>query len=636
MQPSRVFDPGRAAHFLWLTIFEYGILYVNWKMILQERRRKNWWQMKRKFRDFKIGQKLFICNVGIILIMAILIGGCGYYIFRNILVERSQEQSEDLMEQLSRNYAYALNTVEELLNLQTYNREFSSLLRGDTEDMTYNEKYDRRKQIESYGYNLINFNKYITNVLVADNFDNIYYISGREKKMDTQLLESYLDKEMAYDMWGVPFWKACDEDQVLVTKLIFDYVNMKPLGVAAVGVDSEYFREIYGKLPDKNGNGIVILDKEQRVMLASDKGSENLSGIILSEYPEDSLGGGEIYYQNQKYIYTTRLESKGRIQVMNLISEEAITSVIYDKLMLPLYLLVGISVLFSACLALLISGQISSNIKLLLDNIRRLARGDFSEKIVPNGCDEIGMLAVEFNDMSSKIQQLIRTVANEKIQKKNSELKAIQFEYDALAAKINPHFLYNTLESINSLAKINGQEKISDSLYLLGNYLREAISNKHKFVTLEEEMENIRQYLEIQKLSYGEKIQVEFDCEEMVSEAMVPKLILQPLVENAIIHGLEMKIGQGHIRITSRCERTDVIVTVEDDGVGINSERLQAIMKGEVQAAPGHSKVGLQAVHKRLQILYGEPYGIKIESEENRGTRIFVRMPIRFEGEEER
>lgn len=612
------------------------MLYITGKRFFKGEGERAGRQMKRKLRDFKIGQKLFICNVGIILIMAFLIGGCGYFIFRNILVERSQEQSEDLMEQLSCNYAYALNTVEELLNLQTYNREFSALLRENTDDMTYNERYDRRKQIESYGYNLINFNKYITNVLIGDNFNNIYYISGRDKKIDSQLWESYLDKDKAFDMWGVPFWKPCDEDQVLVTKLIFDYANMKPLGVAAVGVDSDYFREIYGKLPDKNGNGIVILNREQKVMLASDEDSKGLSGIILSKYPEDSLGGGEIYYQSQKYIYTTSLEAKGRIQVMNLISERAVTSVIYNKLMFPLCLLLGASVLFSACLALLISGQISSNIKLLLDNIRRLARGDFSEKIVPNGCDEIGMLAVEFNDMSSKIQQLIRTVANEKIQKKNSELKAIQFEYDALAAKINPHFLYNTLESINSLAKINGQEKISDSLYLLGNYLREAISNKHKFVTLEEEMENIRQYLEIQKLSYGEKIQVEFDCEEMVSEAMVPKLILQPLVENAIIHGLEMKIGQGHIRITSRCERTDVIVTVEDDGVGITEERMRAIMKGEVQAAPGHSKVGLQAVHKRLQILYGEPYGIRIESEENRGTRIFVRLPIRFEGEMER
>lgn len=219
-----------------------------------------------------------------------------------------------------------------------------------------------------------------------------------------------------------------------------------------------------------------------------------------------------------------------------------------------------------------------------------------------------------------------------KYRKKNSEIKALQFEYDSLQAKINPHFLYNTLESISSLAKLNGQQKIADSICMLGNYLREAISDKRKFVTLEEELENSRQYVEIQKLSYGDKLQVDFEVEEALNEVMVPKLILQPLVENSILHGIEPKIGEGHICIVAGCDKTDMIIKIVDDGVGVTGERITEVMKGK-KTDSKHTKVGIRAVHKRIQILYGLSYGIQIESRKQEGTAVNIRLPIIFEDE---
>ena len=214
-------------------------------------------------------------------------------------------------------------------------------------------------------------------------------------------------------------------------------------------------------------------------------------------------------------------------------------------------------------------------------------------------------------------------------------MKALQFEYDSLQAKINPHFLYNTLESINSLAKLKGQQDIADSIFLLGKYLREAISSKRKFVLLEEEIQNIRNYVKIQQLSYGDKIQIIFHVDEALLDVVVPKLILQPLVENSIVHGIEPKIGKGRIEITARCEKKDMYIVVWDDGVGISREQLENTMEHK----PGnsgyeHTKVGLMAVHKRIRILYGEAYGIHIHSSPQEGTSIMIKLPINFEDEE--
>lgn len=590
-------------------------------------------EIRRQFKNLKIGQKLLICNVGIILIMTFLMGVCGYLISRDMIFENSRQQSEELMEQLGDNYGYAEDTLEELLTSQIYNPGFSALLRKDTEDMSTSQKYDRGKEIKAYASNLINFNQYIDNVLISDNYGNIYYTAGRGEWISPEDYEKCLNREAAYENWGAAFWTPYRENEVMISKLVFDYENMKPIGSVAVGIDTAYFAERYENIVG-NGSGIAVFNKSGEILLASDRRTEEIAKIIKENYPEGQGESEEIYYQNNKYISIWKKTSDSRISVMNVLSQSEISSRIYKKLMLPFILLGCAAILFSVVLALMISGQISRNVKILLEYTKKLGRGDFSGEIEPECYDEVGMLGEEFNNMSLKIQKLLKTVAQERIQKKNSQLKAMEFEYDALQAKINPHFLYNTLESISSLAKIKGQEKISESIYFLGEYLRETISNKKKFVTLEEELENVCHYLEVQKLSYGDRIQAAFQTEEWTLEMMVPKLILQPLVENAILHGLEGKVGKGHICVSSRCFEKKLLIEIKDDGVGMTEERIQAVMENKMDFKPGHTKVGIWAVHKRIQILYGDMYGVSIKSEENKGTSVIVQMPIKFEGEE--
>lgn len=592
---------------------------------------KNYW---KKFANLKMKQKLLISNIGIILIMVCLTGVSGYYISRNLLISTSVKSSVDLMEQLSSNFDYAIESLEDFILMQTFNKEFSGIIGKETEKGNSKALFDRKKKLLNFSYNLMNFNKYIKAVLVQDNFENIYYYSTDYSSMSMEEQVDNLAFEKAYEMWGTTYWKPYNEELVFATSLVFDFESMKPLGVISVGIDTAYFKELYKNISSEKANEILVLNQDRQILIGEDNKGRDLAEIILEKYKPVNEEGKEIYYKDEKYIYTTWKAKGNGIQVMNLISEKVIMDGIF-KLLSPVIWSALLGVILSAAIAVLISGQISSNIKLLLSNIRSISRGDFSQKIVPASYDEVGMLAVEFNHMSEQIVALFKSVTDEKIQKKNSELKALQFEYDSLQAKINPHFLYNTLESINSLAKLKGQQDIADSIYLLGKYLREAISSKRKFILLEEEIQNIRNYVKIQQLSYGDKIQIIFQVDEALLEAVVPKLILQPLVENSIVHGIEPKIGRGRIAITARCEKKDMYLEVWDDGVGISRKQLENTMEqGPDNSGYEHTKVGLMAVHKRIRILYGETYGIHIHSAPREGTSIMIKLPINFEDEE--
>lgn len=578
-------------------------------------------------KNMKIGKKILLGNIGIIMIMTLSMGILGYLIPKDILISRSREQSEELMKQLGDNFNYSIKAIESVVTSETFNPGLSSLLRENSSQSEYN----RKKEIIGYGYNLISFQKDIRYVLIEDKEGKIYSASRGKDTFTKEEKESLLDYERAYELWGITLWKPYNDNLVFATKLLFDYGDMYPVGVISVGVDVSYFSEMYQSLVN-NGNGIVFTNQYGEILIGTDDLYKKMADQIQSAKSGEIVSGQQITYDSKEYIYTLGKTKDNRIKIMNFLPVESITKAAKEKLLPSFFMVVVFATIVSFAFAAKVSGQISDNIKLLLCSIERISKGDFSEKLVPKSYDEIGRLAENFNIMSEKIQLLIKTVSAEKLQKKNSEIRALQFEYDSLQAKINPHFLYNTLESINSMAKLAGEDTIAESICMLGNYLREAISSRRKFVTVDEEIQNIRQYIAIQKLSYGDKIQAEYNIEEAVEEAVVPKLILQPLVENSIVHGIDPKCENGHIKVGVYGKETDVILFVEDDGVGIPEEKMENLMTAD-GTDKKHTKVGLYAVDKRVKILYGDTYGLKVESKEEKGTRVEVRIPIRFEDE---
>jgi len=219
--------------------------------------------------------------------------------------------------------------------------------------------------------------------------------------------------------------------------------------------------------------------------------------------------------------------------------------------------------------------------------------------------------------MAENINQLIGTVYQEQLMKREAELKSLRMQ-------INPHFLYNTLETINWMARTGGNVDVGIMAKSLGDLMRATIDGRDT-VRLCEEIASLNHYLLIQKYRYGDKFDVVLEIPKNTAKLYVPKLILQPLVENAIYHGVEPAFSHGEIRVDASLELAGLCIVVSDTGVGMGNEMIDQIMHGNDD---GESSIGLRNVIKRIRTLYGEPYGLTITSEIGEGTAIRILLPI--------
>lgn len=235
----------------------------------------------------------------------------------------------------------------------------------------------------------------------------------------------------------------------------------------------------------------------------------------------------------------------------------------------------------------------------------------------------------------------VREIEDQKQSQKNRDETLIslkQAEYLALQNQINPHFLYNTLEAIRGDALSEGMRQIADTTKALSTFFRYTVTDVGNSVTLEDEISNVENYFTIQKYRFAEKLQMDITMEDDLSQAQMPKLTLQPIVENAVSHGLERKTGTGTVRITVEATERTLWITVEDDGVGIREEqlyKLNARLQGRKSyvedSRPKKGGIALVNVNSRIKLLYGSDYGMQIYSSYQVGTKVEINLPLIIE-----
>ena len=239
---------------------------------------------------------------------------------------------------------------------------------------------------------------------------------------------------------------------------------------------------------------------------------------------------------------------------------------------------------------------------------------------------EIDSLYKRYNKMQGRIQDLIDQVYYEKMRQKEAQ-------YEALQSKISPHFLYNSLQTINSLCMLNRSEEAQEAVNALAEMLEYLVYENNEKVTLDRELSHIESYLKLQKMRYYEQFSVAMDIDPGCRECVISKLMIQPVVENAVIHGLAPRQGGGILEISAGCRDGILTVTVKDNGVGMSqeeTERLYSYMNSEDRNSEKKS-IGLSNIQERIRLKFGSGYGITIESKEGEGTRITIRMPAVYE-----
>ena len=246
--------------------------------------------------------------------------------------------------------------------------------------------------------------------------------------------------------------------------------------------------------------------------------------------------------------------------------------------------------------------------------MERVIKGDLQARTTVTGSDELGNLGRSFNIMVERIDRLITSVKKEERLKRKAEI-------DFLQAQINPHFIYNTLSSIRCLVSMGENKEAEEMIYQFSKLLRSTLSRTEEFTTIEQEMQLIQIYGELQKIRYPDSFELTFDIEEDVKQIKIPVLLVQPIVENAIFHGGGDFVT---ILISAYREENDLKIVIRDNGCGMTKEQIQTSMNQE-----GHmNKVGLKNVDDRIKIIYGEKYGLCIQSRKGGGTEVTLHMKL--------
>lgn len=367
----------------------------------------------------------------------------------------------------------------------------------------------------------------------------------------------------------------------------------------------------YAFILDAEGN---IVYHPQQQQLYNELQTENIGLIMESESDTILYGKGS----GEKLYTISRSEKTGWTVVDSVRVEELLRK---SNEAQSLYILVAAGLVAVALFfSKFIAKNITQPIQKLCESMEKVQEGDFSvSDIVVDSANEIGSLTTSFNVMTHRIQNLMEQNIREQEAKRKSELKALQ-------SQINPHFLYNTLDSIIWMAEGKKNEEVVLMTASLARLLRQSISNEDEVVSIGQEIEYARGYLTIQKMRYKDKMEYQIDVDPSILNIPLIKLVLQPVIENAIYHGLKYKESKGFLLVRGFPKDGNAVLQVIDDGVGMDEETLEHIYEKH-KVNYRSNGVGIYNVQKRLQLYYGNEYGITYESEVGKGTTATITIP---------
>lgn len=437
-----------------------------------------------------------------------------------------------------------------------------------------------------------------------------WYQAAMESKSGIAVSSSHVQNAIQSSYkWVITLSRALVNNQTGEREGLF-FVDLNYSAISDLCNNNSIEEKGYIFVLDAEGN--IVYHPKQQLMYGGLK-TENIDAIMECE--EDSLiidEGGE------SKLYTM---SKSKRTGWTVVGAAYTSELLKNNEQAQMWYLLVASILLLAVIGIsgIISREITKPIRSLRDSMRKVQNGQFDTHVEVITENEIGSLGRSFNLMTSEIRALMEQNVYEQKQKRKSELKALQ-------AQINPHFLYNTLDSIIWMSEAGENDEVVEMTSALARLLRQSISNDQEEVELEKEIEYVKKYLTIQKMRYKDKLEFFIYVDPRVAHVPVIKLVLQPLVENAIYHGIKYKETKGNLKIYAKPVDGRVEIVVADDGIGMDEDVMEHIFD-EHRKEQKRNGVGVPNVQKRLQLQYGSEYGIRYESVKGAGTKVVITIP---------
>lgn len=604
--------------------------------------------MKTKMGNLKIRTKIILLCVTVLLTNSSIAGILYYnYAFKDTL-ENTYSSSEDIIYQAN-NYIHdriraIIRRVYAMCNNQSFTLAMSKYLnnpQGENYSRLLGDVADSLTELyqgDRYIHSVYIYTKY-------SEFDNFSKI----KRRDFNFTESEFYKSFENDPNKTISWFPSMKDKIyigndIVIPVVFRFLvvgSRENIYIVVNLQQSElikYFDESYGSVDkmfivDKEGNNIVNCGEEERA--------------VTAKFREEALGNNNavcesVLYGSKEYLGTFTVIKANEWRLYSLKSKTGLLNNLEAlRTFIIIIMLIGIAVSILAIIILAYS--ITSPMNKLDKIMRQAIRQDFHVKFSYPYKNEVGNLADSFNVMIREIDNLItelnlsiEALKEEKENVKNVQKLKRKAELKALQAQINPHFLYNTLNAITWQAADQGASDISILANSLGKFFRLSLSKGNEIITLRDEIEHVRSYLNIQRIRYKSKLNYQIDADSELFLTPTIKLILQPLVENAIYHGIKRKETEGmiHIYFSTHMEDNGISVVkmcVEDNGCGIEEDRLETInnclLKGKINHEEGY---GIYNVNERIKLYYGDAYGLMLESKFGEWTRATIIIPAQI------
>ncbi len=570
----------------------------------------------------------------------VLIGVVSYTISVNIIRERAAQFGAQMIGQVSVEINNLIADAYKVAGMVAEDPAIQAVLRNPLEDniskrFSTDLAVDTRLNFiqnsyrnEFFGFYVIGANggKYKSNFYSVKNgelYNTDWYhqiITAKEPIWFKTHLGSYAVETIGQSMVSVGF-------------TIIDKATGNISGVVLIDIEADQLAKMISSRLGKTGY-MLILDDQQQVICYPDLPSipERITFPVLWNKSRNSAA-----YSSQDKIETGNWEDRSIIiskgltvpgwKLAGVVPAEELTR---DSRMMG-FLIAGILAvicILALIAALTIAGSVANPIKKLISLMNKVEDGDLSVNMNVKYNDEIGHLGNSFNVMVGKIRDLMNRVYEEQQELRKTELKALQ-------AQINPHFLYNTLDSIIWLARANRNDDVVTMVNALTKLFRIGISRGKDMITIEEELEHVENYLTIQQLRYKGKVISAILVPDELKRFYTLKLILQPIVENAIYHGIKLKREPGKITIRVREDEYGIIFEIEDTGIGMTPEKLQAL-DNTLKNAAGEKmeSYGVKNVNERIKIYFGANYGLRFYSQYGVGTKVEIRIP-KIDGEDQ-
>lgn len=579
-------------------------------------------KMQTCFYNTSLSTKIcLLCTMIIVFILTIQ-GN----VSQNLYEKDMRISTINLFEHTSKSLENAINDVIKINDILTKAPLYSKDIQADL------------KQNVAFSEVSINNMNYYTELL-GKGKDRLYYIlslyniAGNLVYSTATVNNAYISREY-YDVWkekateynGSICVKAISEEKeyaCVVMRTIKDMQTFDDVGIVCICIPSKKFKELSLQLDDIPGANVIIYDSYGDLIYS------NVDGLKFDEIPEELLndiqqdGDGSNAFKGQEYIGYRINDNENKYSILvytkidDLFERQQASSVLLNILTFLSCIAVSILIILAVRLT---TSPLRSIVKLM----QRVQAGDTSVRFKTLYKDEIGILGDNFNSMLENIDKMTKEIVAVSIMKK-------QVEIDALQNQINPHFTYNTLETIRMLAVENDQFELADLICDFGRVLRYNIKTINEVVNIAQEIEYIKWYVQLQNVRLKNKIKLSCLSEIELKKYPILKLLIQPIIENAIFHGLEMNTKmENRIVVNIIHKKEKVIITIMDNGIGIENEALKRIKRKinkNYYELDSTSHIGLCNVNERIRLYYGEEYGIDISSVLGEGTTVSLCLP---------